>query len=163
MFERFGDLPLHVLVIHAAVVVLPVAAATAIVFALMPRWRWALRWPALGLAVIALGAAFVAKQSGEAFVAAVPQMAQLVQQHQDHGSLLLWVTLVFTAVVVLAALRLSGPSALASGRGAKPAGNRVVELAISAAVVVMAVFVIYQTVRTGDSGAKAVWDGRLPS
>src|SRR5438270_246928 len=60
MFERFGDLPLHVLVIHLAVVVLPVAALTAIVFALVPRWRWFLRWPALVLGVGALVCAFVA-------------------------------------------------------------------------------------------------------
>ena len=36
MFERFGDLPLHVLVIHVTVLVLPVGALTAIVFALVP-------------------------------------------------------------------------------------------------------------------------------
>ena len=45
MFERFGDLPLHVLVIHLAVLVLPVAALVAIAHALLPKWRWLLRWP----------------------------------------------------------------------------------------------------------------------
>lgn len=162
MFERFGDLPLHVLVIHAAVIVLPVAALTAIVFAVVPRWRWALRWPTLGLGLIAALTAYVAKESGEAFIAAVPQLAQLVVEHKDRGTLLLWFSLGFAFVVVLAALILGGPSALASGRGAKASSNRIVELVVSAAVVVMAVLVIWQTVRTGDSGARAVWDGRLP-
>lgn len=162
MFERFGDLPLHVLVIHAAVVVLPVAALAAIAFALVPKWRWLLRWPALLLGLGAALTAYVAKESGEAFVAAVPQLAQIVQQHKDRGTLLLWFSLGFAFVVVLAALLLSGPSPLASGRGAKASGNRVLEMVVSAAVVVMALLVIWQTIRTGDSGAKAVWDGRLP-
>ena len=78
MFERFGDLPLHVLVIHLAVVVLPVAALTAIAFAVLPKWRWLLRWPALVLGLGALVCAFVAKKSGDAFVAAVPQLQKLV-------------------------------------------------------------------------------------
>ena len=65
MFERFGDLPLHVLVIHLAVVVLPVSALTAIAFAVLPKWRWLLRWPALVLGLGALVCAFVAKKSGE--------------------------------------------------------------------------------------------------
>ncbi|MEU4184077.1 hypothetical protein AB0E57_13245, partial [Micrococcus luteus] len=61
MFERFGDLPLHVLVVHLTVVVLPVAALTLIVFALVPKWRWFLRWPALLLGVGMFACVFVAK------------------------------------------------------------------------------------------------------
>ena len=163
MFERFGDLPLHVLVIHAAVVVLPVAALTGIAFAVVPKWRWLLRWPALLLGIAGLVVAFVAKQSGEAFVAAVPDLEQLVKQHEERGELLLWFSIAFACIVILAVLSLGGPSPLASGRGAKPAGNRVLELAVSAGVVVMALIVVWQTVRTGDSGAQAVWDGRLPT
>jgi hypothetical protein len=32
-----------------------------------------------------------------------------------------------------------------------------------AAVVVIAVLVIWQTVRTGDAGARAVWQSQLPA
>jgi|SRR5690349_8578686 len=162
MFERFGDLPLHILVIHAAVLVLPVSALTAIVFALVPRWRWLLRWPVLLLGLGSLVLAFVAKESGEAFVAAVPTLEKAVALHQERGDLLFWFCLIFAVVAVAAFLLLGGPSALASGKGAKEGRGRPLELVTSAAVVVIGVLVIYQTIRTGDAGAKAVWDGQLP-
>jgi peptidoglycan/LPS O-acetylase OafA/YrhL len=162
MFERFGDLPLHVLVIHLAVVVLPVAALTAIVFALVPKWRWFLRWPALVLGVGALVCAFVAKKSGDAFVAAIPQLDKLVDLHRSRGNLLLWFVLAFAVLVVAAFLLLSGPTALANGKGAKATKSRPLELVVTAAVVVLGAVVIYQTIRTGDAGARAVWGGTLP-
>ncbi|MEV6416794.1 DUF2231 domain-containing protein [Kribbella sp. NPDC051718] len=162
MFERFGDLPLHVLVIHLTVLVLPVAALTAIVYAVVPKWRWLLRWPTLVLGVGALVCAFVAKKSGEAFVAAIPQLEPLVKVHRERGNLLFWFVLVFALVAVAAFLLLTGPSALASGKGAKATKSRPLELVTSAAIVVIGVIVIIQTIRTGDAGAKAVWDGQLP-
>ncbi|MFC9694109.1 DUF2231 domain-containing protein [Kribbella sp. NPDC056951] len=162
MFERIGDLPMHVLVIHAAVLVLPVSALTAIVFALVPRWRWLLRWPVLLLGVGSLVLAYVAKESGEAFVAAVPTLQKAVQVHQERGDLLFWFCLIFAVAAVAAFLLLGGPSALASGKGAKEGRGRPLELVTSAAVIVIGVLVIYQTIRTGDAGAKAVWDGQLP-
>lgn len=162
MFERFGDLPLHVLVIHLAVVALPVAALTLIVFAVVPRWRWLLRWPALILGLGALVCAFVAKKSGQAFVAAVPSLQQPVKVHEARGDLLFWFCLAFAVIAVIAVLVLSGPSSLASGKGAKATKSRPLELLTSAAVVVIGVLVIYQTIRTGDAGAKTVWDGQLP-
>ncbi|WP_112243743.1 DUF2231 domain-containing protein [Kribbella monticola] len=163
MFERFGDLPLHVLVIHLTVLVLPVGALTAIAFALVPKWRWLLRWPALLLGLGSLVCAFVAKKSGEAFVAAVPQLNQLVKVHRDRGNLLFLFCIVFAVVAVAAFLVLSGPSALASGKGSKETKSRPLELLVSAVVVVIGIVVIYQTIRTGDAGAKAVWNGQLPA
>jgi predicted membrane protein DUF2231 len=163
MFERFGDLPLHVLVIHVTVLVLPVGALTAIVFALVPKWRWLLRWPTLVMGLGSLVCAFVSKESGEAFVKAVPQLDPLVKVHEDRGDLLFIFCIVFAAFAVAAFLLLTGPSALASGKGAKATKSRPLELVVSAAVVVIGVVVIYQTIRTGDAGAKAVWTGQLPA
>lgn len=162
MFERFGDLPLHVLVIHAAVVFLPLAAVTGIAFALVPRWRWLLRWPAVLLGLAAVVIAWVAKESGEAFVAAIPDLGQLVRAHEEAGDLLFWFVLGFAVLAVVAAVVLGGPSALASGKGARATRSRPLEYVVSAALVVVAVLVVYQTIRTGDLGAKAVWSGQLP-
>jgi hypothetical protein len=163
MFERFGDLPLHVLVIHVAVLLLPVAALSAIAFALVPKWRWLLRWPTLLLGLGSLVCAFVAKESGEAFVKAVPQLDPLVKVHEDRGNLLFIFCIVFAVVAVAAFLLLGGPTALASGKGSKATKSRPLEILVSAAVVVIGVVVIYQTIRTGDAGAKAVWTGQLPA
>ncbi|GAA1617188.1 MULTISPECIES: DUF2231 domain-containing protein [Kribbella] len=157
MFERFGSLPLHVLVIHLAVVVLPVSALTAMAFAAVPKWRSFLRWPALVLGVGALVCAFVAKKSGDAFVAALPQLRQLVAVHRSRGNLLLWLVLAFAVLVVAAFLLLP-----TTRRGPGAVDSRPLQLVVSAAVVVLAVVVIYQTIRTGDAGAKAVWSNILP-
>ncbi|WP_371404237.1 hypothetical protein OHA10_00920 [Kribbella sp. NBC_00662] len=156
MFERFGDLPLHVLVIHLTVVLLPVAALTLIAFAVVPKWRRVLRWPALVLGVGALVCAFVAKESGQAFVNAVPTLAKAVALHEKRGDLLFWYCLIFAVVAVAAFLLLAGI------RGDTATKSRPLELVTQAAVVVIAVLVIWQTVRTGDAGARAVWEGQLP-
>jgi hypothetical protein len=156
MFERFGDLPLHVLVIHLTVVLLPVAALTGIVFALVPRWRGVLRWPALVLGVGTVVCAFVAKESGEAFVNAVPTLEKAVELHAKRGDLLFWYCLIFAVVAVAAFLLLAGI------KGDKATTSRPLELLTQAAVVVIGVLVIWQTIRTGDAGAKAVWQGQLP-
>ncbi|MFI5697002.1 DUF2231 domain-containing protein [Kribbella sp. NPDC051586] len=156
MFERFGDLPLHVLVIHLTVVLLPVAALTLIVFAVVPQWRRLLRWPALVLGVGTLVCAYVAKKSGQAFVEAVPTLAKAIQLHEKRANLLFWYCVIFAVVAVAAFLLLAGV------KGDKATNIRPLELVTQAAVVVIAVLVIWQTVRTGDAGARAVWEGQLP-
>ncbi|MGW6279499.1 DUF2231 domain-containing protein [Kribbella sp. NPDC055071] len=156
MFERFGDLPLHVLVIHLTVVLLPAAALTLIAFAVVPRWRRVLRWPALVLGVGTVVCAFVAKESGEAFVNAVPTLQKAVELHEKRGNLLFWYCLIFTVVAVVAFLLLAGV------KGDQATKIRPLEVVTQVAVVVIAVLVIWQTVRTGDAGAKAVWTGQLP-
>jgi heme/copper-type cytochrome/quinol oxidase subunit 2 len=133
-----------------------------IAFAVLPRWRWLLRWPALLLGIGALVLAYVAKESGEAFVAAVPTLEQAVRVHQERGDLLFWYCLIFAVVAVVAVWLLGGTSALASGKGAKATKSKPLELVTGVAVVVIGVLVIWQTIRTGDAGAKAVWDGQLP-
>jgi energy-coupling factor transporter transmembrane protein EcfT len=162
MFERFGDLPLHVLVIHAAVVLLPAAAVAAIVFAVVPKWRWLLRWPVLLLGIGSLVVAFTARQSGKAFVSAKPELGQLVREHESRGDLLFYYSIAFAVVCIAAFLLLTGTSPLASGKGAKTGTARPLELVVSAALVVMSVLVAWQTIRTGDSGARAVWNGTFP-
>lgn len=162
MFERFGDLPLHVLVNHAAVVILPLAALIGIAFGVVPKWRWLLRWPVLVLGLGSALLAFVTVESGEAFLAAAPQLKEIIEDHQERGELLLWFAIAFAVLTVLAFLSLTGPSPLASGRGARAQKSKPLELAVSAAVAVMGVLVIWQTIRTGDAGAKAVWEGQLP-
>jgi hypothetical protein len=75
---EIGGLPVHVLVVHAAVVLTPLAALTAIVFAVVPRWRWLTRWPALVSGLVALGAVVAAKLSGDNFVENRPEPGPLV-------------------------------------------------------------------------------------
>ncbi|HEY7042644.1 MAG TPA: DUF2231 domain-containing protein, partial [Nocardioidaceae bacterium] len=63
MFDEVHGLPLHPLAVHAAVVSVPLAALLGILFAIPKTRAWS-RWPLLLVSLGAVGAVYVAKQSG---------------------------------------------------------------------------------------------------
>jgi hypothetical protein len=159
---EINGLPLHPLVVHAAVILGPVTALTAIAYAVLPGWRWLIRWPMVLLAAATVGAVFVSKLAGEAllddrFANATGTLAERLEVHQDRGTLLLWVAIAFLVVAVVAAFTVGGPSALASGAGARDSRGTAVTVGVLALVVVGAVALLVMTVLTGDAGSRAVW------
>src|SRR5215218_8718179 len=100
---EINGLPLHPLVVHAAVVFGPLAALAAILYVALPRRRAQLRWPMLVLAVIATGAVVLAYFSGQDFLDHKPELesSPVVQTHADRGWQLLWVTLGFGVVALV--------------------------------------------------------------
>ncbi|WP_299927963.1 DUF2231 domain-containing protein [uncultured Nocardioides sp.] len=151
---ELNGVPLHPLVVHAVVVLGPLAALTGLVYAAVPRWRWLLRWPLVVLAVVTAVTALVAVAAGEDLLAARPELAPIVEDHEEAGEMLRNVALGYAAVSALAAWALGGVSALASGRGARETRFGVpvaVLLAVGAVALLVTVYL------AGDSGAKAVW------
>ncbi|KAA1428804.1 DUF2231 domain-containing protein [Nocardioides antri] len=146
---EINGLPLHVLVVHAAVVLTPIAGLAAIAYALVPRWRDWLRWPVAVAVVAAVGAVWVAFLSGgdfrdtDRFAGATGEFATKLQDHEDLGGILRWVASGF-GVLTLAAVALHDRTG-------------VVRILLSAVVVATAVATVVLTVMTGDSGAQAVW------
>ncbi len=67
MWEING-LPLHPLIVHAAVVFTPLAALSGLGYALLPTYRDRLRWVTLVLVVIGFGAIWAAYLSGDNFL-----------------------------------------------------------------------------------------------
>ncbi len=65
MFDTVFGLPTHALVVHAVVVLVPVAAIGGVLVALLPRLRQRFGPLVAVLAVAAIPAVFVATQSGE--------------------------------------------------------------------------------------------------
>jgi uncharacterized membrane protein len=151
---ELNGVPLHPLVVHAVVVLGPLAALTGLVYAAVPSWRWLLRWPLVVLALVVAVTALVAVAAGEDLLAARPELAPIVVDHQQDGELLRNVALGYVVVAGLAAWALGGTSALASGRGA-----RETRLGIPVAVLlaVGAVALLVSVYLAGDSGATAVW------
>ncbi len=143
---EFNGLPLHPLVVHAAVVFGPLAALAALVYA-VPRWRDRMRWPMLGLALVATGAISAAYLSGDDLLENNPALGSLpaVQTHEDRAGILIWVILGFGVVAILTA-------ALHDRRGLVRGG-------LTALLVVGAVAVLIWTALTGDAGSRAVWGG----
>jgi hypothetical protein len=155
---EIDGLPLHALVIHAAVVFVPLAGLFAILFAVFPKWRYLTRWPTAALTLIALGSVWMARISGMA-LATDRQLDQLaaVQKHQDRGVQLSLLMILFAVVVAVAVWGLSGPSGFASGRGAQVARVAVLDKVLPAAVVLAALLVLVWVFLTGDAGTRAVW------
>jgi uncharacterized membrane protein len=141
---EINGLPLHVLVVHATVVFVPLAALAALAF-LVPSWRDRVRWPMVVLAVVATGAVILAYYSGGDFLDSKPELkaSPQVQAHEDLGGQLLWVAIGFGVVALLAAWLYRRTGAL-----------RVV---LDVLVAVGAVSVLVMVLRTGEAGARAVW------
>lgn len=157
MFDVVAGLPLHPLVVHAAVVLVPVAAVVVAVAGVWPRFRrWAGYLPA-ALSLAALVVVPVATQSGEALQARLGD-PPFVEEHADLGEgLVPWaVALAVTGGIVTA-------TEVLRRRGTEL--RRVVVVVVAVAAVSVGVGAVVQTVLVGHSGATAVWSdvGGLPA
>jgi uncharacterized membrane protein len=155
-----NGLPLHPLIVHVVVVFAPLAALSALVYAVRPRWRWWLRWPLVVSALIAAGAGVLAVQSGYSLEQSrhLEQLAS-VRTHQQRGSILRWLLLAFLVPAGLAAYLLGGGSPVTSGWGAREGRTGLTAVAVQALLVVSAVAVLVWVFLTGESGARSIWGG----
>ena len=102
MFDTVLGLPVHVLVVHAVVVGLPLMAIVTVVAAFMPTLRL---WMAWAVAVADAGVVvltFVARESGEQLQQRLG--GQVAQEHAALGRNLIWFALPVFAVAVAVAL-----------------------------------------------------------
>ncbi|WP_310962588.1 DUF2231 domain-containing protein [Nocardioides terrisoli] len=153
-----NGLPLHPLVIHVAVVFVPLAALGVLGYAVVPRWRRTLRWPMLVATVIAAVAVQVSAMSGSDLKRERGLGGVLLDQHEMWAGRLQFATWVLAAVVVLAFFVAPSSRRRLSGAGSA-AAIRLIRLALVLRVVLVlfALAELYLVVRTGDAGAKAVW------
>ena len=161
MFDLINGLPVHALVVHAVVVLLPLACLGTIAIAVRPSWRH--RYGVLVVACAAVSTALipVATSSGEALETHVGNPGE----HAELGDQLIWFAiplLVLSLALVWLDRRRSGAASETSGRAgtvaARPStGTRVV--AVLALVAALATSV--QVYRVGDSGARAAWSDRV--
>ena len=153
-------MPIHPLVVHAAVVLVPLAALAVITMAL-PRWRWLARWPALLTAAGAAGSVQLAALSGDDLKRRVGDSA-LIRTHEMWAGRLQAATWVLFGVTVVAFWALPHVTRLvgSTNRAAPLAGRvAVLEKPLVVLLPVLAVVVLVLVVLTGDAGARAVWSG----
>lgn len=96
MFDLIGGLPLHPLVVHAVVVLLPLAAVGTVAIAVVPAWRRRFGVLVALAATAATAMVPVATRSGEALVRRVGPPAG---DHQLLGGELLWFALPLLVLV----------------------------------------------------------------
>jgi hypothetical protein len=146
----FG-LPAHPLIVHAAVVLLPIAAIGLIVVAAIPRARKLYAPIVLGVALAATVAVGLAQQSGEALQGDVKK-TELVEEHTEQGETVLpWAI----AVTVMSALVAAEP--YVRQRVDKPS-PRVVTAVLVGASLIVGIGATYTVIDVGHSGAKSVWN-----
>lgn len=145
MLDLIHGLPIHPLVVHAVVVLLPLAVLGTIALAVRPAWREKYGVLLVVVTVVATVLIPVATQSGEALQKRVGDPGQ----HAQLGDQLLWFSL---PLLVLAVAMVA-----MSRRGVRGAALTVV----SGLAVVAALAATVQVVRVGDSGAKAAWGDQV--
>ncbi|WP_236794282.1 DUF2231 domain-containing protein [Amycolatopsis sp. GM8] len=151
-----SGLPLHVLVVHAVVVLVPLSVVAALTVALWPAARRRYGWIAVGLTAVATVCIPVATSSGEDLrdrLASNP----LIRQHAELGDQLL--IFVAALLVVLTALVWFARRAPREAPGAARRPMRVVVPVLMVLTVGFAAVSAVQVVRIGDSGARAAWSG----
>jgi hypothetical protein len=148
MWEING-LPLHPLVVHAAVVLGPLAALAAVAYVGLPSHRDLLRWVALVTVLLGTASIWAAYFTGNNFFShgGFDQFSAKIQDriatHESYARTLRWITTGF-AVVTVAATSLhsrTGPARVVLGT----------------LVVIGAVLTLVWVALTGEAGARAVW------
>ena len=150
LFDSIAGLPMHPLVVHLAVVILPVSALALVVLAFIPRLAQRYGWLAVSGIAVGTVAAFVAKESGEALAAQVGEPAQ----HAQYGDLLPPVAAGLLVIAVVWWL-------MVRGSGKRAAGGSVLRLAVGLVAALAALATVGLTVVVGHSGAQAVWAGEV--
>jgi hypothetical protein len=151
MFDTLDGMPLHPLVVHGVVVLLPLAALGAVAIALRPAWRRTYGKVVVGLTAIATVLVYVAIQAGQEFEKG---LGIDVKNHQELGERLLWFVLALL-VLVVALVVLDSREATTPGAGS----GSVVLKVVATLAIVAALATATQTFLVGDSGARKVWCG----
>ncbi len=151
MPETVLGLPLHPLVVHATVVLVPLTALLVILTAFSPRIRaWAGLLPLVG-AALSVALAPISTSTGESLQHTVGE-SRLIEEHAELGDMLVWWAV---GMLVFAAAQYFLPRRATLGKGLAT-GLMVLGL-------VAGIGTMVQIVLIGHSGAKAVWEGRAGS
>jgi hypothetical protein len=163
MDYTFAGLPLHVLLVHALIVLIPLIALALILIAAWPAARRVLWVPVLIGGVLLLPLGLITIEAGKWLEVRVPP-APLIQEHTAQGEdivpwlitlLVLAVVIAVWAVIELVAARRAASGSAGIGRGIRIA----VGIVLTVAALAVAAGSSWTLIRIGESGSRAVWEG----
>lgn len=157
LLDSIFGLPAHPLVVHAAVVLVPLAAIGTIVIAFWPAARSRIGWIVAALGIVGFVFAFLAKESGESLLSST-RVTQLVKDHAEMGK---W--------GVIGAFLVGGSATsimlfdtfvkMRERKGESELSvTRPLRTLIGVFAVVLTIFGTVLVVNVGHSGARATWD-----
>ena len=140
-FDTIAGLPVHPLVIHFVVVIVPLAAVGLIVAVVNSAFRRRFALALVILLAVSVPLSFIAKESGESLA----ERVGITERHQSLGDIFpLWVTVL--AVVTVAWYLI-----------ARRDGSDVLRKIAGGAVIAVSIGVTSLTFLVGHSGAEATW------
>jgi hypothetical protein len=158
MFDLINGLPVHPLVVHAVVVLLPLATLGTLAIAVRPGWRRPYGLLVVACTAVATALLPVATSSGEALEERVGNPGE----HAELGDQLIWFAI--PMLLLAAALWwLDRRSATGDRASAGRATSVTVLRAVAALAVVAALATTVQVYRVGDTGARAAWGDQVSS
>ena len=145
MFDLIAGLPVHVLIVHLAVVLIPLSAIGATLIAARPKALRLFGAATVIGATVGVVASVIAAISGN-------HLAELVgrpEEHANYGEVFPFAAVAFLALLIVFWL---------FARGVPLNRNRPLWLKFFGAVLIIAAIgITYFTVLTGYSGSKATW------
>jgi hypothetical protein len=145
LFGSVAGLPLHPLVIHISIVLIPLVAIGALVMSYLPSFSRRYGKLILIIAIVAQASLFLAKVTGEAFEEILDKD---MGNHAALGEIAPFITLPMVALIYLR-WRLD--------RSGATVGSAWVRRLTSIALIVAALASIVVIVLVGHSGAESVW------
>ncbi|MGA8113092.1 MAG: DUF2231 domain-containing protein, partial [Actinocatenispora sp.] len=164
VLTEISGLPAHVLLVHAVVVLVPLAALALVGAALWPALRRQLGIVTPLVALVALVFVPATTSAGEWLEHRVPE-GHLVEEHTELGDTLLpWVIGLFVMSLVVWGLyrwRRSPFAENGAAHGGQARGRGAVRVVLAVLALAVSVGSVVQIYRIGESGARAAWQGEF--
>jgi len=169
-----NGLPAHVLLVHAIVVLLPLAALLLVATAIWPKLRARFAGPNALLSLFVVVLVPITTSAGEWLERRVTDTA-LLHTHTELGDGAIFAALPVAVLAVIVWWRhreataaagadgTSGSTTMTRQRTLLAPASRTVTRVIAVIAVVAALYAVYDIYRIGDSGAKASWNGNVSS
>lgn len=155
MFDTIGGLPVHALVVHGVVVLLPLAVLGTIAIAVRPVWRRTFGPVVLAITAIATALVPVATRSGNKLAGRVG----VPEHHKRLGEQLIWFALPLLVLVLVLVVLDRRTTTASADSPAHASGGLVSAVNVVAVLsVVAAVAAGVWVYRVGDAGSRAVWE-----
>lgn len=152
-----NGLPLHILLIHAVVILVPLTALSVVLAAVWPAARRRIGIVNALLGLVLIGLIPLTTMAGQWLrdrVADTP----LIAKHADLGNALWPWTLSLGLLGILTWLWYFVSDRRDRGRTPTGNGRRVVAVVIAVAAIGIGGFATWQTVQVGEAGSRAIWE-----
>ena len=153
MFDLVNGIPVHPLVVHAIVVLLPLTVLGTLSLAAVPRWRVTYGPLVVASALLSVVLLPVATSSGEELEKRVGDPGE----HAELGEMLIW----FAIPLLVLVTAMWWLARRQQRHGSEPSKWLVTSVVVLAVLAALATSV--QVYRVGDSGAQAVWEDAASS